>query len=190
MSIKNYGVNIHSQNFEDGILQECMKRLKIKTGHVIESGAHNGFYCSNTRLLIEQGFTAILIEADEELFKQIPDEPNVMSFNEFVTPENVNEIFPQKAVLASLDFDGTDYLIWKAYTGKPDIVIIEINSSLDPSEDYFTPEKGANYSIMKKLAESKGYFVLCHTGNLVCVLNKHAALFPDKDETFNTSWLK
>ncbi len=181
MSIKNFLHNgKYSQQGEQGIIDEALKRMKITKGFTYEFGAPTKSYCSNTYHLIEKGFNCVFLDSN-------PEEIGII--HAFITPENVNIYIPNCDVL-SIDCDGNDYAIWEAYNGKPDIVIIEINSSLDPNVDYFTPEKGANYSIMKKLAESKGYFVLVHTGNLVCVLNKHAELFPDKNETFDTSWLK
>jgi len=88
----------------------------------------------------------------------------------------------------SIDVDGNDYAIWKAYTGKSKVVIIEINSGLPKDKDFFAPENGANYSIMLKLAKSKGYELLAHTGNMIFVQKKYIKKFPDKDTTFDTSW--
>jgi hypothetical protein len=42
-------------------------------------------------------------------------------------------------------------------------------------------DKGASYRAMVELGLSKGYFLLCHTGNLVFILMKHLKLFPEVD---------
>jgi hypothetical protein len=179
MSIKQFSVNIHSQNGEDGIISEALNRIKPKLKQAVEFGGADGFYCSNTALLREQGWKVYMYD-----LKDCP--PYVMAKQ--ITEKNINEL-PKCSVL-SIDTDGEDYNLWKAYTGKPDIVIIEINSSLDPDQDHFTLDEGANFSIMNKLAKSKGYFLLCHTGNNIYILNEYKELFKDADETFNTSWLK
>jgi hypothetical protein len=149
--VEKYGYNKYSQNNEDGIIEECLKRMKIEIGSCCEFGAADGYFCSNTRALIEKGWRFTMLEAEN---------------GQFVTPENVNELVPDCDVL-SIDIDGNDYAVWKAYDKKPKIVIIEINSSLDPEEDFFEPERGCNFSKMLKLGIEKRYDLLCHTGNMI-----------------------
>lgn len=112
-----------------------------------------------------------------------------------ITEMTVNEL--PECNLISIDIDGNDLKVWKVYEGKPDIVIIEINSSLPPDKDYFNPVSGCSYKLMVETGIAKGYFLLCHTGNCVFVLNKYRELFPEVvgdglsnwKEYFNTSWL-
>lgn len=178
MSIKQFSGGQYSQNGEAGIIDECINRIKPKLAVAVEFGAPTREYCSNIFHLIKQGW-------DCKYFDINPVDPLVTRME--ITAENVNTL-PECSIL-SMDTDGMDWTLWKAYKGKPDIVIIEINSSLNPDIDFYTKDKGANFSIMNKLAKEKGYFLLCHTGNNIYCLNKHKKLFPDVDETFNTSWL-
>ena len=63
--------NIYSQNGEDGIIAEIFNRIKDKivlTNWVVEFGAWDGKHLSNTFLLIEKGFHAVLIESDTHRF--------------------------------------------------------------------------------------------------------------------------
>ena len=166
--------NVYSQFGEDGIIAEIMRRLRIEKGYACEFGAADGHWLSNTRNLINQGWKCVQLEATR---------------GQFVTEHNVNQLVPQMLDLLSIDIDGNDYACWKAYTGKSKVVIIEINSSLDPTVDYFTPQHGTNYSAMVKLANEKGYELLCHTGNLIFVQREYIDLFPDRDLTFDRSWL-
>jgi len=99
----------------------------------------------------------------------------------------VNEL-PACSVL-SIDIDGNDAMIWLAYNGKPDIVVIEINSSIPPDQMVSSPEVGTSFRSMNAIAEVKGYFPLIHTGNVIYILKKHQHLFPDADITFKTDWL-
>lgn len=197
-SILKYASNTYSQNGEDGILDQIIKRLHVaglidlNHGTCCEIGAHDGIFCSNTRKLREYGWYGLLIEGDrakwDTLLKNATKNSN--SVCAYVSEKNVNDLlFHLNFSLLSIDTDGPCYSIWKAYEGKPDIVIIEINSSLDPDKDFYSPDKGANFSIMNKLAEEKGYFLLCHTGNCIYVLNKYKYLFPDADTTFDRRWL-
>jgi len=174
--VEKYSKNIYSQNGEDGIIEECLKRMGIVLGSCCEFGAADGYFCSNTRALIEKGWRFTMLEAGN---------------GQFVTPENVNELVPDCDVL-SIDIDGNDYAVWKAYDKKPKIVVIEINSSLDPDENFFSEEKGANFSMMRHLGWDKGYTLLCHTGNMIFIDDKYSELFPEiktATEFFNKSWL-
>lgn len=171
----------YSQQGEQGIIDEALKRMKITNGYCAEFGAPTKTYCSNIFHLLEKGYFC-------EWFDSDPQEDDIEKF--FITPENVNAILMDEYEVLSIDIDGNDYAVWKAYTGKAKIVVIEINSSLDPDEDHFTPDDGANFSMMNKLAKSKGYELLIHTGNLIYVQKEYIHLFPDRSTEFNRSWLK
>lgn len=181
-----YGANIHSQQGEDGIISEVLSRIGIEKGVCVEFGGHDGYFCSNTRFLIEKGWTGYMYDMN-------PGHPEVIK--KTITLDNVNDL-PACNVL-SIDCDGPDYGIWMAYKGKPDIVVIEINSSLPPLQEHFTLSQGSSYITMLKLGVSKGYFLLCHTGNMIFIKYDHKNLFPEViglgienwKDYFNTSWL-
>jgi hypothetical protein len=191
-SIHRFANNVFSQSGEDGIIEEVLKRTGKDLGTCVEFGAHDGKFCSNTYRLLQKGWKGLMVEGDTNLFAACCS--NVLNLkcevkNEMVTASNVNDLLFMHIDVLSMDTDGPDAEIWAAYKGLPDIVVIEINSSLDPEKDFFSYDTGSNYSFMKKLGEGKGYFLLCHTGNMIFVLNKYKELFPDAEETFNTSWL-
>jgi len=170
--MNNFRNNVYSQFGEDGILAEIFKRLGIENGKACEFGAADGYWLSNTRNLINQGWKCVQLEANN---------------GQFVTPENINELVPAELDLLSVDIDGNDYACWNAYRGDSKVVVIEINSSIDPDVDYFTPEHGSNFSIMKRLAKSKGYELVAHTGNCIFVKEEYISLFPDRDLKFDTT---
>lgn len=181
---EKYQRNYFSQNGEDGIIEECLKRIGIKRGICAEFGAHNGVFCSNTYKLFKEGWSGRMIEADEELFKECC--ANVMGLgcqviNCMVTPENVCTVAGLNLNLISIDCDGPDYYIWKSYEGRPDIVVIEINSSVHPESLFPIGDKdqGTAYMPMVKKSIEKGYFLLCHTGNLIFIRNDRRPLFPE-----------
>lgn len=178
MSILNFKGGEPSQNGETNLINECIKRMKLKKGVAIEFGAPTKQYCSNIYHLIAKGWDCRYYDLD-------PQEAGIEKKR--ITTDNINEL--PECSIASIDTDGPCFELWGAWQQNPAIVIIEINSSLPPTEDFYSPEKGCNFSLMNKLAESKGYFLLCHTGNMVFCLNKYKELFPDRSESFDTSWL-
>lgn len=178
MSILKFKGGEPSQNGERGIIDEVIKRIKPKNKTAVEFGAPTKQYCSNIFHLIDQGWTCHYYDSD-------PREEGITQM--FITPENINDL--PKCTIWSCDVDGIDYTLFGALKTKPDVIIIEINSSLDPNEPFYSPEKGSSFCGMNALASIKGYFLLCHTGNNIYLLNKHKDKFPDADETFNTSWL-
>lgn len=192
---------VYSQNGEEGILIEILKRLKIEKGECVEAGGHNGKYLSNTALLIDNGWTGKFIEADYDLWEQCcknwQGNENVKSVCSFVSEANINAFMDEDCDVLSVDVDGIDFQIFKALTAKPKVVIIEIDSSIPPDEERFNSEGGAGYLPMVKLGIEKGYFLLCHTGNLVLVDKKYRKLFPEikgdglknAGEYFRTNWL-
>ncbi len=184
---KKYGFNVHSQNNEDGIIEECISRIMPTIHTAVEIGAPTWEYCSNTAYLADKGW-------DVTMYDISPNDPRVISKE--ITPENINQIgIP---TVLSIDIDNNDYHIWKAYESHPDIVIIEINSSIKPGIHEIPGDRGASYTSMVILGMEKGYTLLCHTGNLIFILNKHQHLFPelsgqhplmDSEKFFNKSFL-
>jgi hypothetical protein len=183
-----YKSDAYSQNGEDGVIKEALIRVGAGNKIACEFGACDGKYCSNTATLPD--WTRILFDINS-------GSPDVMSMA--ITPENVNSYVPLTARVLSIDIDGNDYNVWKAYTGNPAIVIIEINSSIYPTamKPVSDPEQGTAYYPMVMLGIEKGYFLLCHTGNLVFVANEYRSRFPEIigdglsnwQDYFKTDWL-
>lgn len=177
----------YSQNGEAGIIDECIKRIGFIGGVAIEFGAPTKQYCSNIYHLYENPqWTCLFLD----------DNPQEEGINKVtITPDNINKLPP--CTILSMDTDGEDYRLWQAYKRKPDIVIIEINSSLEPMREHFNSTNGASYITMLKLGIEKGYFLLCHTGNMIFLLDKYRELFPEIEGTgvlnweyyFNKSWI-
>ena len=91
----DYAFNIYSQNGEDGIIQEIIKRLDIKDSKkkwVVEFGAWDGMHLSNTFNLVKQGWKAIYIEGEKsrfnELLKTSNKYPQIFPINAFVARDS------------------------------------------------------------------------------------------------------
>lgn len=201
--LKQYGFNTHSQNSEDGVIAECVKRLGITAGHAVETGGNDGLWLSNTRLLIENGWSGLFVEADYNLYLKCKENwkhnPRVRSQCSRVDGKNINAFVDDKCDLLSLDTDGSDYAIFAGLEARPKIVIMEVDSSIPPNVEGFNSDGGAGYFTGVELGIEKGYFLLAHTGNLIFVRDDLKHLFPevksrhpliDSEFYFNRAWLK
>ena len=166
-----YASNISSQNGENGILSEIINRIapKLHYGLAVEFGAPTKQYCSNIFPLSNN--------LEKKYYDIEPNEAGIIKAN--ITPENVNEVLPVGIFLLSIDVDGQDYWIWKALTQSPQIVVIEVNSSILPPKEMTPGEHGASYMSMLNLGIEKDYFLVCHTGNMIFVKNNFRDLFPE-----------
>jgi hypothetical protein len=186
-----YARNVYSQNGEDGILEEIFTRIvgsiNEYIGIAVEFGAADGFWCSNVRNLMDNGWIGYQYDIETNNDKVVKTA---------ITPENVNEELPEECDLLSIDIDGNDFNVWRAYKGRAEVVVIEINSDIPPEAKVY--DKGTSYFPMVLLGIAKGYTLLCHTGNLIFIRNEHKHLFPeiqgnplkDFDLYFDRSWLR
>ena len=116
-----------------------------------------------------------------------------------IAEQNINE---KQVILAGIRNSGViiarilhGYLK-EVYRGK--IVIIEIDSSFPPEQPGFNKEGGSSYYEMVRLGIEKGYFLLCHSGNMIFVDNEYRKLFleivgdgiENANEYFKRDWVK
>jgi hypothetical protein len=193
----------YSQNGEEGLIEECLRRMGIETGKCFEAGGHNGRYLSNTALLLDKGWSGKFVEADFDLWNQCCNnwkhaKDRVRSLCSEIGPDNADAFIESDVVVCSIDVDGNDLAIFKAMTARAAIVIVEINSGFPPDVEHDSFEQGSSYLTMAKAAIDKGYFVLCHTGNMVLVEETYRELFPEVEGDgisnhelyFRRDWLK
>jgi hypothetical protein len=178
----NFRKNIYSQNGEDGIIDEVLKRLKKKINKkCVEFGAWDGTHLSNTYNLIKNhNFEAILIEGDKKKFKvlsnNVPDE-NIIKINKFVEFSGKNKLdnllkqfnFPKNFDFLSIDIDGNDYHIFQGLeVYRPKLICIEFNPTI-PNEVNFVQEKnikinqGSSALALIELAKKKQYSAIAAT---------------------------
>ena len=202
-----YAYNVHSQNGEDGIVKKLFEVLDIDHGYVCEFGACDGIYLSNTYNIYKNNsrFIPVLIEPDAKQFNEmqtnLADIKHKIALNLFVSPErqsdnSLDEIFDrlnlkdfhEKFRLLSIDVDSCDYEIWQSLENyRPTVVIIEINSEYPPDQEVYPCEPyGASAAIVNKLAKSKGYELVAHTGNLIFVTREQFSKLNIKDNRLET----
>lgn len=176
--LERHGFRSFSQNDEDGILQEILKRIGIANRTFVEFGVQDGLQ-SNTRLLLYQGWRGLWIEADRAACAEIQSgfgreiaARQLQVLNSFVTAENISGLIDSAGVgeidVLSIDIDGNDYWIWDAIRCKPRVIIIEYNARFHPPTRWvmqYNPEHRWNYSdyhgaslaSLNELARKKGY---------------------------------
>jgi len=186
-TLLNARKNIYSQNGEDGVTELLIDLLDIKEGSFCEFGAWDGKYLSNTfNLLQNRNWKGVYIEGDESKYQDLLGLKNefgnrVQTINAYVDHKDQNTLdnllkdtFLEKNFdLLSIDIDGMDYHIWKAFTQyKPKLVIIEVNSNLRPGDftisEIDTPNSwiGTGFSAVCELGIEKGYYPIIHFGNV------------------------
>ena len=85
---QSYKKNFFSQNGEDGVILEILKRLKLKSKNkwCCEFGAWDGIHGSNTFNLVKNyNFKAVYIERDKKKFNDLKKTeekyPNILAIN-------------------------------------------------------------------------------------------------------------
>jgi hypothetical protein len=180
--------NVHSQNGEDGIIEEILKRTGLSAGTCVEFGAWDGKHLSNTYNLVQQGWKSVYIEGDPEKFQDLlktqHEYPNriqaVCAFVNHRGENTLDKILSKSNVerdyhLLSIDIDSWDWQIWESSREfTPKIVVIEINSALKPGIKQIHQKdgpSGSSFSSTLELGIKKGYKLVCHTGNMIFVRN-------------------
>jgi hypothetical protein len=183
-----FSKNIYSQCGEDGIVEKLFDLLDIKNGIVVEFGAMDGVELSNThRLWKTKNFKSVMIEMCEQHTQTLrniennfenveahicmisPDSNDYNSLDNILSRSKF-EINDDNFILVSIDVDSCDYHIFNSLSKyKPKIVIIETNTNFNFNEEYVSHDNGCSLYSVNKLAESKGYKLICHTGNAIFV---------------------
>jgi hypothetical protein len=166
--LRSHERRVYSQYGEDGVIRRIFERIGTTNRCFVEFGAKDGCALSNTaNLRLHDGWTGLLMEGDARL-------AGGPVAHEFVTAENVNNLFarygvPQSFDLLSIDIDGNDYWVWKAIRGyQPRVVVIEYNIFFAPHEARtirYDPRHvwdestyhGASLAALRKLGRTKGY---------------------------------
>lgn len=176
LRLTRHGFKGFSQNGEDGIIAEIIRRIGAGSKTFVEIGVETGVEC-NTALLLLDGWRGTWIEGSPEMAEEarkISAVAPVSVVNSFVTAENVDHLVSTAAgedelTLLSIDIDSNDYWIWKAVTSvNPRMVIMEYNANIPPpisatiayndrAQWDGTVYFGASLSALEKLGREKGY---------------------------------
>jgi len=208
--LADFRSSTYSQNGEDGVIAEVFRRLPSSIPRwYVEFGAWDGRYGSNCYALALLGWKGVMIEGDPSRFNRLQRnsrkfQGRMITACEFIeSGSHLEQILssaevPQDFGLLSIDIDSFDYEIWKGMTlYRPAVVVIEIDSSTPPGIRRVWssgPYAATTFTSMVELGESKGYSLVCHTGNLIFVRQDLMDPFkldtpPKLDDLFITDWL-
>ncbi len=190
--------NTYSQNGEDGVINTIFSIIGTTNKFCCEFGAWDGLHLSNTRLLIEKGWGALLIESDKErhdqLVKNFARNKKVKSLNVLVDDEgnSLSNLFkrtqsPKNFDFISIDIDGLDYYVLKSMDVSPRLICIEVNAGHSPLATKLLPKNVAKNNVgqplgaFTELMAKMNYRLLAYTGNAFFLRNDVG--FDDKLQT-------
>jgi hypothetical protein len=167
-----------SQNGEDGIIHEILRRIGVETRTFVEVGIGDGTE-NNTAFLLSQGWSGYWLDGDDAFVKTLRESGNLGKDHlkhavAFITKENIATLFGQLGVprqfdLLSLDIDQNTYYAWEALQDfSPRVVVVEYNAALPPDVDWkvrYDPRRmwnrtqnyGASLKALEKLGRARGY---------------------------------
>ncbi|CAD5946236.1 tetratricopeptide repeat protein [Planktothrix agardhii] len=162
---------VFSQNGEDGVIKKIFEVIKTTNKYYVEFGVENANECNTRNLRENCGWSGLLMDGGYE-------KKEIGLYQEFITAENINELFqkykvPQEFDLLSIDIDYNDFYVWKSLDEiyQPRVVIIEYNASHLPTEDKvvkYDPNAvwdttnyfGASIRALYNLGKIKGYSLI------------------------------
>ena len=176
--LQDYADAVHSQCGEDGILAEILDRIAVSivpTGWVVEFGAADGVWLSNTcNLIRDRNYRAVLIEADASRAEQLVvnhPQPEVIKLSRLIGLEGEDRLdaileasgVPIEFDVLSIDIDGCDYWVLDSIeTYRPRVIVIEFNPTIPNCVEFVQPRdlsvrQGSSPLSLQLLAESMGY---------------------------------
>jgi hypothetical protein len=185
-SYRDVGFRVFSAEEEDGILLYLLAIVGSGDKHLVDIGACSMSGSNSANLLINHGWTGLLIEGNPDSMElsraeyEVRGVPTPELVSAWVDAENVNALIaehcPRGADLLFIDIDGNDYWVWKAIDSiNPRVVVIEYQDILGPDRSVTIPYDpkfyrdqhpanaellnyaGASLRAMVKLGASKGY---------------------------------
>lgn len=130
----------YSQNGEQAHILHYLDTIGIKDGHLVDLGAGDGRTMSNTRALIERGWTGDLYDGDPKGAKDVT--------KQWITRESVTAILDCRCKFLNIDIDGNDYWILDAMLKNtacvPDLIVAEINPIFGRDEKVVMPYNGSH----------------------------------------------
>ena len=173
--------NTYSQYGEDGIVDAIFGCIGYENKYCFEAGAADGIMFSNTRRLVEQGWKALLIEPDVDLYgllkKNTEAFPDAIAVNGKITMDTGSRIddylakydAPTNLDLLSLDVDGQEFHLWNSMmTFRPRVMIVELlpsdHKDIDKKVVYPIGENvQVGQHMTRQIAASKGYDMVAWT---------------------------
>ena len=174
--------NVHSQLGEDGIVARILELIGARSKWCVDVGAHDGTHLSNTRYLMEQGWSGVFYEGRGKRFKTLEAtyagnanaHPRCQMVGFDPARDSLDFLLKQTPIprdfdVLSIDIDGNDWYVWEALTDyRPRIVIVEFNPTI-ANDVAFVQDRdpalsqGCSLLALADLAARKGYALACAT---------------------------
>ena len=179
-------MNKYSQNGEEAVILETLAALGIEKGHLVDLGAGDGVTMSNTRALIERGWTGNLYDGDP---KGAKDVEKVWITKRWAMAQDTD----LSCDFLNLDIDGNDWhILQEIIPFGPSLIVCEINPIFARDEAVVMPYNeahvwqgdtyyGMSLAACEKLAAQYGYTLMhLHAGiNAFLLRNDHAKAHPE-----------
>lgn len=179
--LTRHELRVFSQNGEDGVIEEILRRIGPGGATFVEFGVEGGTEGNCVFLADVLGWAGLFMEADPGRFALLAEKyahrREVRTVQASVGPGNIDQLVRDAGIdepaVMSIDVDGIDYWIWRATRLRPRLVVIEYNAHLPPDADLVQPLEpavawdgtdyfGASLGALRSLASRKGYR-LVHT---------------------------
>jgi hypothetical protein len=141
-----HGEKYFSQNDEDGILLEILRRAGLAGGAFMEFGVGNGLE-NNTLILLMSGWRGAWAGGEELAFAIPPGTRNLDYSRVWIARENAWHLWSEAALrlglpqfdLLSIDLDGNDLYILRELLdrgARPSLVVVEYNGKFPPPIEF------------------------------------------------------
>jgi hypothetical protein len=138
--LQRYASQVNSQNGEDGIIHEILRRVGSTNRLFAEVGVGDGSE-NNTAFLLSQGWKGFWIDGSDAFVKTVNQRQDFQDgclkwLVSFVRKENISELFEQLGIpeefdLLSLDIDQNTYYAWEGLQRyRPRVVVLEYNAAI------------------------------------------------------------
>ena len=167
--------NVYSQFGEDGLLSGLFDRIGTENRWCFEVGASDGLIYSNTKVLRNQQWSAVLIESSQKLIANLTNVAATEANSRVIGVEvggdtTIDDLLeytdaPFDMDLGVIDVDGQDYWLWDDMTMfTPRVMLVEYAYK---ELSHFVPKRGgdgqAELGAIVDLGISKGYRALATT---------------------------
>lgn len=162
--------NVYTQFGEDGLIEAVLQRIGTTCCHCFEIGAADGRFFSNTLRLREDGWHAVLIEADDTQFTKLNRDFGMLATCIHEQATNLDETLKQTSIsftpdVGIIDIDGQDWHLWnRLELYRPRVMLVEIATAGEDEPVPVIGESGqAGLNAIKDLGRTKGYTLVATT---------------------------
>jgi hypothetical protein len=148
-ALTRHEARVHSQNGEDGIIEEIFTRLGAGGRTFVEFGASDGAENCTRNLVEHHGWSGVWFEGDAptaERARRVVGHLPVRIVERYLDRENIGEEFASAGVdpvpdLMVIDVDGNDYWLWEEVGRRfrPRVVVVEYNATFPPGIRWVMP---------------------------------------------------